>query len=65
MGPPALDAMPSPIPTVLDRARAAWLAGDRDAWAQYQACLRQLGAERPARDKPRTTRRARRPRARA
>ncbi len=39
--------MPTPASTPLDRARAAWLAGDRDAWDRYQACLRQADAERP------------------
>lgn len=48
----------------IDRARAAWLAGDSAAWTRYTACLRDLPAPgRPAQDRAdreRTARRARR-----
>lgn len=48
------------------QARAAWLAGDRAAWARYTAALRQLAEAPPVRaDRPRLRRRPVRPGARA
>ena len=62
--------MPAPLPaptlrSALDRARAAWLAGDAGAWDRYRACLRQIETEPKEPMRPRTDRRTHRPRARA
>ncbi|MGB3542930.1 hypothetical protein [Rubrivirga sp.] len=58
---------PATSKTTLDHARAAWLAGGTDGWSAYKRCVCGLEAEikRQRTDRPRSTRRARRPRGRA
>ena len=58
-------SLPAPIPTALDHARAAWLAGAPGAWARYQTCLRQLDARLATTARVSLRRRPRRPGARA
>ena len=52
--------MTTASPSAISQARAAWLAGDADAWARYTASLRTLDTRLAKRDRPRQARRTRR-----
>ena len=45
--------MHTPLPLATERARAAWLAGDADAWARYRTCVLQAQAVKDIRAAPR------------
>lgn len=55
--------MTSPLTLAVSRDRAAWLAGDAGAWDRYLASLRAMQERQVGHDRPRPTRRVRRPRA--